>query len=298
MVKLEGSIGTLTKSVVVGDTAGTDEEGYNVAPQRSPMLANDPRRALTLLDYLPTLRVTSNTFEFNALDSYSSAAGYQTTQGALKPEGALPTDLKSVSIATIAHWIPASTQVLADVPALQQQISSLLQYGVRRKLESEIVLGQGGTGVISGLTDSGNYTANSAAASGDTLADAVGKAQATMDAAGWRAGLVIVHPNTWRDARAERADAGAGVYVAGSWRDPAPPSVWGIPVITNSAVTEGSMIVIDPSQVVVLDRMQPTVEVGRADDDFVRNKVRILAELRAGLAVFSPSAVMFGDIEA
>jgi HK97 family phage major capsid protein len=298
IVTLDGSVGLLCKSTVVGDTAGTSEEGYNVAPQRDPRLANDPRRALSLLDFLPSMRVTSNSFEFNRLTGYSSAAGYQASEGDAKPEGALPTDLITASIATIAHHIPASRQVLSDVPALQQQISSLLQYGVRAKLEREILLGAGGVGVISGLTDSGNYTAYTAAASGDTLADAVAKAEATMLAAGWRPNVIVVHPDDWRDARQERADAGAGVYIAGSWRDPAPPSIWSIPVITNPAITAGNFLIMDSSQVMVLDRMQATVEVGTINDQFTRNCVTVLAELRAGLAVFAPGAVMYGDVEA
>lgn len=298
VVALDGSVGLLTKSAVVGDTAGTSEEGYNVQPQRDPRLANDPRKALSLLDFLPSMRVTSNSFEFNRLVGYSNAADYQANEGASKPEGAFPTDLITASIATIAHHIPASRQVLSDAPALKQQISSLLQYGVRAKLERELILGAGGTGEIAGLTDSGNYTAYSLAASGDTLADAVAKAEAVMLAAGWRPGVVVVHPNTWRDARGERADSGAGVYVAGSWRDPAPPSVWGIPLITNTAITEGNMLILDPSQVMVLDRQEASVEVGMVNDQFTRNMVTILAELRAGLAVFAPSAVMYGDIEA
>lgn len=298
IVQLDGSIGVLVKSTVVGDGAGSSEEGYAVAPQRDPRLANDPRRPLSLLDFLPSMRVTSSSFEFNKLTGYSNAADYQLTQGDAKAEGALPTDLVTASIATIAHYIPASRQVLSDVPALQQQISSLLQYGVRSKLEAQLIVGAGGTGQIAGLTDAGNYTAYSGAASGDTLADAVGKIEATMLAAGWRPGVVVVHPNTWRDARGERADSGAGVYIAGSWRNPAPPSVWSIPVITNPAVTEGNVLVLDPSQVLVLDRQQATVEVGTINDQFTRNCVTLLAELRAGLAVFAPGAVMYGDIEA
>lgn len=291
-VKLDGGLDLLTKSTVVGDTAGTSEEGYSVQPQRDPRLANDPRRALSLLDFLPRIRVTSNTFEYNALDSYINAANYQTTEGAIKPEGALPTALKSANIATIAHWLPASEQVLADAPALRQQIVSLLQYGIRSKLEREIIVGAGGAGQIAGLTNAGNFTAY-VAASNDTLADAVAKAQATMDAAGWRAGLVIVHPGDWRIAMTERATGGE--YVAGSWRNPAPPSIWGVPVVTHPAVTAGDMIVMDPSQVAVLDRMQATVEVGRIDKQFVQNVVTLRAELRAGLAVFAPGSVMFGD---
>ncbi len=167
---------------------------------------------------------------------------------------------------------------------------------IMRKLESELIVGAGGTGVVSGLLDPGNFTAHTAA-SGDSLADAVSKAKAVMDAAGWNPGLVIAHPTDWEVLCRERESGGAGAYVAGSWRDPTPPSIWGVPVITNAAVTAGSFIILDPSQVLVLDREDTTIEVGYADDDFVRNRIRILAEMRAGLAVLSPGAVIAGDFE-
>jgi HK97 family phage major capsid protein len=69
-------------------------------------------------------------------------------------------------------------------------------------------------------------------------------------------------------------------------------------VITNPAITAGNFLIMDSSQVMVLDRMQATVEVGTINDQFTRNCVTVLAELRAGLAVFAPGAVMFGDWEA
>lgn len=297
IIKLEDGAGLVRKSLIVGDGAGSSEEGYNVQPQRMNGLANDPRRALTLLDFLPSMRVGSNTFEFNKLSGYTSNAGYQASQGDLKPEATVPTDLVQVNIATIANWVPASEQVLADAPALSQQIQNLLGYGVRAKLERELILGAGGTGQISGLTDSGNFTAYTGAASGDTLADAVGKIEATMIAAGWRPNLIVVNPDDWRLARSERAESGAGLYVAGSWREPAPPSIWSIPVIVNPAITAGTVLVLDTTQVAVLNRQEVTVELGRVNDNFTRNIVTIRAELRAGLAVFSPGAVMFGDWE-
>jgi HK97 family phage major capsid protein len=294
IVKLDGSIHMLTKSVVVGDGAGTSEEGYNVQPQRDPRLANDPRRRLSLLDFLPSIRVTSNSFQYNALDGYSSAAGYQLNEGALKPEAGLPTDLKTANIATIAHWLPMSEQVLADAPALMNQVNSLMAYGVRNKLEREIIVGAGGTGQIAGLTDSGNYTAH-VAASGDTIIDAISKADAALDTAGWRAGLVIVNPSDWA-AELRMREGSGGMYLHGLpiTRD----SVMGLPVITNAALSQGEFIVLDPAQVAILDRMQPRAEWGRIDDQFVRNVVTCRAELRAGLAVFAPGAVIFGEFEA
>lgn len=285
----------VTKATLVGDTAGTSEDGFNVQPQRFLGLANDPRRRLSLIESLPRLRVTSNTFEFNALDGYANVAGYQANEGALKPETALPTELKSVSIKTIAHHLPVSEQVLADVPALQQQINSLLRYGVGAKLERELIVGTGSPGQIGGLTDTGNFIVWSPSTSTLNTADKIGEALASLDAAGWAGNLIILHPDDWQAMRSERAETG-GEYLAGSWNNPAAPNVWGVPVVTSPHITAGNAIVLDTSQVALLERQDATVQMGWIEDQFARNVVTVRAELRAGLAVFSPTAVYYFEI--
>lgn len=295
IVKLDGSIFD-RKSLVVGDLAGTSEDGIAVPPNFLPELGNMQRRRLGLFDYLPRWAVTSNSVEFSRLTGYVNAAAVQASEGALKAEASMPTDPITASIATIAHYLPLSEQVLADLPALQAQVRDLLIYGVMAKAEAEIIAG---SGKIKGLTYASNYTAYTGAASDDTLADAVAKAAEQLDIAGWNAGVAIVHPTDWRIARTQReGTAGDGAYLAGSWRDPAPPTVWGIPVVTSTAVNAGEFIVLDPAQVRVLDRMGATVEFGRVNDQFARNVLTARAEARLGLAVLSPSAVVAGDFEA
>src|SRR3546814_11572627 len=100
-----------------------------------------------------------------------------------------------------------------------------------------------------------------------------------------------MHPNTWHEIRSERT-ATEGDYVAGGWNNPAPPNVWGVPVVTNAAMAEGDVLVLDPQQVLILDRMQATAEFGYVNDDFTKNVVTLRAELRAGLPVLAPPAVL------
>lgn len=295
VVKMTGSLDMLTKSTIVGDVAGANEILLDIPAQRAPGFANDPRPRTTLLELIPRLKVTSNSFEYMRLNAYANAADYQLTEGDLKPEASLPTELATANVATIAAWIAASKQVVADAPALQTFVSNLLSFGARRKLETEVIAGVGGAGKISGLTDTGNFTAFTAGA-GASLADSVGAAQSSLQAAGWNPNVVVVNPADWNAAR--MAKATDGQYIAGSWRDPAAPSIWGLPVVTNAGITAGNMLVMDTSQVLLLDRMDVTVEVGYAEDDFIRNKLRILAEVRAGLAVLSPGAVLYGDFSA
>lgn len=275
---------------VVGST------GFDVPAQRAAGIFNQPQRALSLLSVLSTLPVSGPSFEFLQLSGYTNSAAFQALEGDAKQEAAMPTELQQVGIATIAHWIRASTQVLDDAPALSQQIGSLLNYGLLAKLESEIVAGAGGTGKIKGLID---HATPFAPVGSPAPADAIGQAIVELSSNGWAAGVVVLNPKDWFGIASERATTGDGHYLIGSPRDPSPPNLWGVPVVTSPSLAAGAALVLDTSQVAVLDRMQPTILVSREDgSNFTSNLVTILAELRAGLAVFSPGAVLMIDMYA
>lgn len=282
-------LSAICKSLVTGDgsdVSSSEAGGFAVHDQRSNMIGNDPRRRLSVLDVLPRMLVSSNAFSYSRLQYYVNNAGYQTAEGEAKPETGMPTDLVTAPICTIAHILPASEQVLADVPYLRAFIEGLLRYGVLRKAENEIVAGNT-AGKIEGLTEVA--TAFNPSSTDVTLADAIGEAATALDEDGWSPSLVILHPSDWQSIRAERTADG---YVTGGWANPAQPSIWGIPAVTCPALTQGSPLVLDVSQCMVLDRQDARVDFGRSGQDFELNVVRARGEMRIGLAVFSPAAVL------
>jgi HK97 family phage major capsid protein len=279
---------TLFKAVVGDVTTGGDLV-YNVAPQRDPRLANFPARRLTVFDVLPRLQASSNAFEYNALDGYTSAAAFQANEGAAKAAGTMPTELLSAPICTIAHYFKLSEQVLADAPALQAQVSNLLAYGVMAKASAEILVGST-SGKIQGLATqaTGSYNLTTTA----SLADQIGDAVTALDVAGWRPDLVVMHPSDWFAIRSERTSTLTGEYIANGWAGPAEQGIWGMRVVTDPSVPAGQPLVLDSSQVAILDRMQTRVEFGRSGDDMTNNLITALGECRIGLVVFAPSAIV------
>lgn len=278
------------KAIVNAGQGVSGSTGYQGVAQRAPGLYNAPQPRLSLLEVLPSLPATSAVFEYMQLDTYSNNAAYQTEEGAAKAESNIEATPEQAQIATIAHFIKASKQVLDDNPALQQQISSLMNYGVLAKLEAELIGGVGGKGKIKGLNAYAvAYTA--AVATGLKAADYIGQAVTSLNAAGWSAGLIILNPQDWFAIASERDSQGQ--YVLGSPRDPAPPALWGVPVVLSAGQPAGKALVLDPAQVAVLDREQPSVLASREDgSNFTSNLVTLLGELRAGLAVFATGAVL------
>jgi HK97 family phage major capsid protein len=236
---------------------------------------------------LPVVPVTSATYEFVRLDGYINGAAYQKQEGDEKAEGSMPTRMERAEIATIATWIPASLQVLQDNEQLQGQIDTLMSVGVRQKLEAELINGEGGPGEILGF----KKQATAAGITTGKPADRIGSALTDLKADGWNPNVIVMNPRDWFAIESERAEGGDGQYVIGTPRDPAPPSLWGTPVVVTNGMPQGEALILDTTVAALLDRQEVTVEASRHDgDNFKRNLVTILAELRAGLAVFAPTA--------
>lgn len=266
----------------------TGSTSYPTAPQRDGAgIRGIPQPRLSLLDVLPIVPVTSATYEFVRLDGYINGAAYQKEEGEEKAEGSMPTKMERAEIATVATWIPASLQVLQDNEQLEGQINTLMSVGVRQKLEAELINGDGGPGEILGF----KKQATAAGITTGKPADRIGAALTDLKAEGWNPNVIVMNPRDWFAIESERAEDGDGQYVIGTPRDPAPPSLWGTPVVVTNGMPQGEALILDTSVAALLDRQEVTVEASRHDgDNFRRNMVTILAELRAGLAVFAPTA--------
>lgn len=281
-VPLDGmGIDVLVKAVT-GTVSGesSSNESYPVQAYRSPFMGNDGRPVLRLLQSVPRLQTGSNAFEFVQLTSdFANAADVQATEGALKASQPIDTELVSVPIRTVAVLLKASTQVLADAPQFSMFLQSKLLYGVAQRLEALLV---------ADLIDGGTVVTPNTSLS---IADAISEAAANLDANGWTANIVVMHPEVWHEIRTERATAG-GEYVAqGGWASPAGPSVWGLPVVATAACPKDTVLVLDSTQMALIDRMNPLFEAGLSDSDFSRNLTTLRAEARAATAIFSPGAI-------
>ncbi|OEO23095.1 hypothetical protein AX279_22485 [Pseudomonas sp. J237] len=278
---------SMLRKAVVGDVGSATNDLYSVQPMRSSVIQNDPRRSLRVMDLIPRIPVESNAFEFISLDGFANNADYQLAEGDTKAEQDLPTEVKTVGISTIAVTLPASEQILADAPQLTQFLSGKLLFGVLEKLEREIISSSPGAGKISGLESLATAFIPTA---GLNSADAIGEAVTDLSAKGWTAGVIVMNPFDWLKIATMKDNEQN--YILGSPRDPSPPNLWGVPVATTPSLTAGTVLVLDPQQIGLLDRMTPRFAIGLVDDQFSRNMLTLRAELRAGLAVFSPSAVL------
>lgn len=277
------SLPTITRAIVsAGGGASSNASEYPTQPGRLGGLWGVGYRAPDLLSALPAMVVDSGTVDYVEVTGYTNAAD-EVPEAELKPEATVPTTKRTANIATIAHWVRASEQVLSDEPMLGQQLGLLLGHGVAQKAERLIVTGSNSSGdIIEGLEELGTAFIPTAAHAADRL----GEAAAHLEAAGFNADLIVLHPADWHVIRSERGSQG---YVLGSAAAPVPPSLWGLPIVTSSAVPRSGGFVMDTAHVLLLARQTTTIEVFR--DLPTQNLLTLRAEARLGIAVLSRQAV-------
>lgn len=279
-----------SKTILTGDGAGSPGASWPVEPIRLPGVFNDPRRPIRLLDVLPRQPTgAGNTFQYVRLSSaYTPTAAIQQAEGADKAEATVNGDLQNGTLVTIANHLPASTQVLSDVPSLQRYIFGLLRQAVLLKLENEIVNGPSSqiTGIMEVATAATGITATSAV-------DKIGQVKVGLESVGWVPDVVILNPVDEFAIVSERATGGDGQYVNGGGAySPATGKLWKtLEPVSTPVLAQGTAVVLDSTQVSIFDREELNLRLGFVGNQFTQNLVTLLVEGRYGFAVLGPSAV-------
>ena len=303
-VDLKGNLlAYLARKALVYSASGSG--GNLIVPQRLPGFQEILQRELTLLDLLPMGSTSSNSIEYvkektftNNAATVAEATATTGTSG-LKPESVLEFEETSVSVRTIAHWIPVTNQMLADAPQIRSIIENRLIYGLNQELEDQILSGDGNAPNMLGILSAGIQTV--ALAAGATyggqanVVDAAFAAMLQVQVTGLaRPNGFVFNPIDWAAVRLSRENAATGTLGGYQWGSPStagPETLWGRPVVLAMGMTQNTLLTGDFQMGCQLfDREQAAIKVGTIDDQFVRNMQTILAELRAAFVVYRPTA--------
>lgn len=281
-------------NTITGQTGSPPDSDDTLVPaQRRPGIVPGSFRALRIADLLPTIPTTSNSWEFTRENVWTNNAA-ETAEAAAKPESVLTFEQLSVSVRTIAHFIKASNQILADAPALRAYIDTRLRYGVEYRLDSQLLNGDGTGQNISGMTASGNYTAFTPS-TGDTAIDSLNRAKYALIGNEWMASGIIMNPADW--GAIERLKTNEGAYLVGNPFGTITPTMWGLPIVVSNAMTAGKFLMADfNTSYEHISRMSTVIDIGFVNDDFTKNLVTIRAERRDGLATIRPASTRYGDL--
>lgn len=258
-------------------------------------LAQLPRRVPRVRDLLPVVRVTGGSVEYPRQTTRTNAAA-PVAEAALKPESAYGFELVTTPLRVIAHWVPASRQILDDAPQLMGLIDSELRYGLALKEDDQLLTGDGTGQNLNGLIPQATaYSAPFDPGGTESMVDIVALGILQTALADLPADGVVMHPSDWMRIRLLKD--GDGKYILGDPGANVEPRLFGLPVVETTAMTVDKFLVGSFRAAATLyDRWDARVEVSTEHSDFfTRNLVAVLAEERIGLAVKRPLALVFGD---
>lgn len=261
--------------------------GFPPETIRTGRIVEYPQRPIQVLDLIPTTTTTQIAVVYME-ETVSTNTAAEVAEGGAYPEVTIAFTERSSPVRKIGDFIPVTDEVLEDVARVQDLINNRLTFFLRQRLDSQVLNGDGVAPNLRGILNTSGIQTQAKGA--DPTPDAIYKAMTKVRVTGRAAPTaVVMHPNDWQEVRLLRtAD---GVYIWGSPSEAGPERIWGLPVVQTEVIPEGTALVGDFrnfSELAV--RRGITVEVGFINDDFVKGRKAIRADIRAAFVVYRPAA--------
>ncbi len=281
--------------------------GDLIVPYRVPgIIQRVPPQQLVIRDLLNPTPIGTPLLEYareTLFAGESESSGFDgnaqiTVEKQLKPEANLKFTKEQVTAKCIATWVPASRQILSDVPALTGYINTRLIYSILLEEELQVLYGDGVGDNLEGITLlAAAYNRYQA---GDNAIDTLRRAITQVLLAGFPATGFVLNPANWEQIELTKVGAGDDRYVFASPNALLPQRIWGLPVAVSQSMQQGEGLCgAFGLGATLFIREDASVQVFEQHADFaIRNMVAIRAEERVMLPIFRPQAFVYGSIHA
>ena len=263
----------------------------------------DPDAVIGLFDQIET---DQNSFAYMEETTFTNAAAEQAEE-ATTAEGTLDFTEKTASIRKIGVFLPVTEELLADVQGIQGYVNSRLGTMMKLRLDGQIMDGDGSAPNLGGLLNTSGINSFAYGSYSGELARLGQIYQAITEIrkdAFVEPDAIIMHPSDWYDIVTSVTDiqttsSGAAAknplfMVAGGFGADVAPRIWGLPVVTTTAVSAGTQMVGrfgggEAAHLVMRQGIDLAVSDSHSDF-FLKGKLAIRATMRVGLVVYRPTA--------
>jgi HK97 family phage major capsid protein len=194
-------------------------------------------------------------------------------------------------------FIPVTDEQLEDVPQVQGLINNRLPAMLRRRLDSQLVNGDGTAPNLRGLLHTvGIQTYARATKAGDQPVDALRRAMTLINTVAFRsANVAILNPLDWEGIRLMKTND--GVYIWGHPAEAGPDRVWGLSVAQCNSIAQLNAIVADLSETELAEKRGIALKVSDSHSDyFIKGKQAIRADFRTAFVVYRPASIVSVDL--
>jgi len=289
-------------------TANVDAVGTNglsmLLNQFEPGITPIPRSQPFFAQLLNVGRTTGNTVSYAEMKNPDGGAG-MTGEGSAKTQADFDIVEAKADVKKITAYIKTSKEALDDIAALQSEINSELVTLVKNKLDAQLLSGDGLSNNLTGvITSATAYSAGSfagaveSANNFDVLATAVNQIMIAEVVSGEPAGFmptaIVMHPTDVIKMKLTKDTNNQYIFPVSM---PGISEVINVPVISNPRMTVDKFLVGDFTKARLLIREDINIQIGYENDDFTKNLLTILAEMRVAAFIKSnhTKAFVYGD---
>ena len=273
-------------------TLMTTSAGFAPANNRTNTVILSAQRRPVVADLIPSVPTANQIIKYMVETTFTNAAAV-VAEGASKPEATLAFTQAQAQVQKIAVTLPVTQEQIMYAPSLQNTLDNRLSLMVQLSEEVELLTGNGTSPHLQGfLTQAGinTYAKGTAPNTTENNADALYRAFKAVRFVGFaEPSGVVIHPDNWTPIRLMKSTQ--GVYLYGNPDEAGPERVWGKTVVVTPAITTGTALTGDFVNYSEIDRaMDLRVDIGWANDDFLRNQSRIRVEEFLALLIYRASA--------
>jgi len=289
----------------------TTDAGWDPFVRRQPGHTRFISRPLQVVDTIPMSSTNQHSIKY-MLQTKRESSAKAVAEGAASDDATMEWREYTEPMREIVAHIPVTELQLEDEPQLRAIIDADLRLMVLQELDGQLLLGDGSSERIRGMTvkrtvdgqdhDPVSYTwtvtgSGANRRRSDQLVD-MKKAKTRLKLMGRvMPNVFYVHDEIW-DEMSLRETSAAGFYL-GSPANDFQPRLWGLPAILTDHLSArpgpgaGTQVVIaDTSYMRHWSRRMIHTEIGRIDNQFIRRTLTIRAGLRCLLQVRRPQAIL------
>lgn len=290
------------KTLVQTTTLGTRDVTLG-SVVRVPGIIQAPIRIERVRDLLPVIPTQSPAIEYIRETGFTNAAA-PVAEGNNKPESALSFTLEATNARTIAHWLPATRQILADAPQLEAYINQRLLTGLELVEDEQLLYGDGTGQNLLGILNDPDISTYDGEGVLDNNGDAINKIDTIRRGflvarlAEYPITGVVLHPTDWADIELLKGSDGHYIWLNipnGNSDSP----MFRVPVVETTAIEQGTALAgAFALAAAIYDREDADIRVSDSHGNtFIQNIMTILAEERIALAIYRPEAFVKIDLE-
>lgn len=289
-----------TKAVGNMGSSASLTGSYFVAPTVVPGVILQPYNQAHMRDVLNVGSTDSNVIRY-VRDNGGEGGPAMTAEAATKPQMDRDLQIYDANVRKLATYLRVPEEMIEDIPYLTSFLTNVGTQEVLAVEDTQILYGDGTGQNLSGIANSGNFTAYAAGTSVvdtpnnyDVLASAVKQ----MRVAKRMPTVHLVNPIDYF-AMISTKDSTHNYILQGGGNGLIPATAGGIPIVQMNQVASGDFITLDKNAAQIFFRSNINVRFYEQDqDNAIKNLVTIVIEERLALAIYYTTGIIKGTFSA